>query len=86
MARGVFSGGRSAWLLFLLLLAGGVAGSALGNALAPIIPFAQNLFNIGLAPANINMNFFTINFGFSLAVGPFTALGLLLGYLGYRKL
>lgn len=86
MARGGFSGGRSAWLLFLLLLAGGVAGSALGAVFAPIIPLAKNFFNIGLTTTSLNMDFFSISFGFSLAVGPFTALGLLLGYLGYRKL
>ncbi|MEG6614887.1 DUF4321 domain-containing protein [Peptococcaceae bacterium 1198_IL3148] len=86
MARGGFSKGRSAWLLFLLLLSGGVAGSALGATLAPILPLAKNFFDIGLTTTSLDMNFFSVSFGLTLAVGPFTALGLILGYVGYRKL
>ncbi|MBM7854534.1 hypothetical protein JOC37_000907 [Desulfohalotomaculum tongense] len=85
MAR-VLGGARSAWLLFLLLLAGGVAGSAVGAALSPMFPVLRNFFNIGLATTSLNLNFFSVSFGFHLAVGPFTALGLFLGYIAYRKL
>ncbi|WP_031513149.1 DUF4321 domain-containing protein [Desulfofalx alkaliphila] len=85
MAR-VLGGARSAWILFILLTAGGVAGSALGAALSPALPVLQNFFTVGLQPTALDLNFFSINFGFQLAVGPLTALGLLLGYLAYRKL
>ncbi|MTI81536.1 MAG: DUF4321 domain-containing protein [Firmicutes bacterium] len=85
MAR-VLGGARSAWILLLLLMAGGVAGSAVGAALSPLLPSLGNFFNIGINPTGLNLHFFSISFGFHLAVGPFTALGLFLGYLAYRKL
>lgn len=85
MAR-LLGGARSAWTLLLLLIAGGVAGSAVGAAMAPLLPALRNVFNIGLQPTALDLHFFSISFGFQLAVGPITALGLLLGYLAYRKI
>ncbi|MBO8137254.1 MAG: DUF4321 domain-containing protein [Desulfotomaculum sp.] len=85
MARAL-GGTRSAWLLLLLLMAGGVAGSAVGAALSPFFPAVKNFFTIGLKPTGLSLHFFSISFGFHLAVGPFTALGMFLGYIAFRKL
>ncbi|MCD5406899.1 MAG: DUF4321 domain-containing protein [Desulfotomaculum sp.] len=85
MAR-MLGGNRSVWILIILLLAGGVAGSAAGAALSPTIPALKNFFDIGLRLLDVDMNFFSFTLGFRLAVGPFTILGLFLGYLAYRKL
>jgi hypothetical protein len=41
---------------------------------------------VGLQPGVLNLLFLTLTFGFSLAIGPLTILGFLLGYLIYRKL
>lgn len=85
MAR-IMGGARNAWLLLLLLLAGGVAGSAVGAAMASFAPILNNSFNIGLGHTTFDLKFFSLSFGFHMAVGPLTALGFLLGYLAYRKL
>lgn len=81
-----YRGGKSPWILFLLLLAGGLAGSALSNTLARSLPFLATNGNIGLQPATLNLQFMQITFGFSINLGPITALGLVIGYLLYRKI
>ncbi len=85
MAR-MTGGAKNPWVLLLLLIAGGVAGSAVGAAAAPVLPFLKNFIDTGIKTVGVNMDFFSINFSFHLQAGPFTALGLFLGYLSYRKL
>lgn len=84
MARGFKSYG-SMWLLILLMLIGGLTGSAVGNALAPFVPWLKSTSLIGLKPSTLDLDFFNLTFGFTFALGPLTALGLILGYLAYRR-
>jgi len=81
-----YRGGSSVWILVLLLLTGGLAGSAISNSIAKIVPILATSGNIGLQPATLDLQFIQITFGFTFNVGPVTALGLVLGYLVYRRL
>jgi hypothetical protein len=84
MARSLKSNGN-VWVLVLLLLVGGLCGSALGNALAPAVPWLKATSTIGLKPSMLDLQFLNLTFGFTFSLGPLTALGLILGYLIYRK-
>lgn len=85
MARSIRNAG-SIWVLILLLLAGGLSGAALGNALVPYLPWLKATTQVGLKPFTLDLQFFNLTFGFTLALGPLTALGLILGYIVYRKI
>ena len=85
MAKNLRSYG-SIWVLVLLLLIGGLAGSALGDALAPALPWLKSTSAIGLKPSTLDLRFINFTFGFTFALGPLTALGLILGYVVYRKI
>ncbi|MBO8128582.1 MAG: DUF4321 domain-containing protein [Peptococcaceae bacterium] len=75
----------SIWLLIIFLIIGGLAGSFLGQLLAPTFPVLDTTNTIGIRPGVLDLRFLTITFGFSIAVGPLTVLGFILGYLMYRK-
>ncbi|MBU4534052.1 MAG: DUF4321 domain-containing protein [Eubacteriales bacterium] len=77
---------RNLWILIVLMTIAGLAGSALGQILSPAVPLLANFTEVGLQPGVLNLLFLTLTFGFSLAIGPLTILGFLLGYLIYRKL
>ncbi len=85
MARGVKSYG-SIWILLLLILIGGLTGSAAGDALAPSLPWLKSASLIGLKPFTLDLRFLNITFGFTFALGPLTALGMILGYIVYRRI
>lgn len=74
------------WVLVMLLLVGGLCGGALGNALAPSFPWLNATTQVGLKPSTLDLQFFNLTFGFTFALGPLTALGLIAGYIVYRKL
>ncbi|MEW5761613.1 MAG: DUF4321 domain-containing protein [Bacillota bacterium] len=77
---------RNPWLLVVLILLGGLAGSALGQLLAPTFPFLGQALRAGLEPSTLNLQFFTITFGFSVKVNVLTLLGFILGYVVYRRI
>lgn len=81
-----FKMGKGPLTLVILLLAGGVAGSALGQALTVYLPFLKNFTTIGLKNTTLNFHFLQVSFGITMSLGPITALGLLLGFLAYRRL
>ncbi|MBF7083721.1 DUF4321 domain-containing protein [Desulfallas sp. Bu1-1] len=76
-----YRGAKSPWILLLLLVAGGLAGSALTATLAKTLPFLAATGKIGLHPATLDLQFLQVTFGFTLVLSPVTALGLILGYL-----
>ncbi|MEW6448558.1 MAG: DUF4321 domain-containing protein [Bacillota bacterium] len=86
MVKGYKASAGNPWLLAALLLAGGIAGSALGESLAAFLPFLKAASRIGFGPAVLDLHFFSLTFGFSLSIGPLTVLGLILGYAAYRRL
>jgi hypothetical protein len=77
---------RNPWVLIILLVFGGLAGSAVGQVLTPTFPFLGAITTAGLAPGILDLHFMTITFGFSIAIGPLTLFGFFLGYLVYRKI
>lgn len=68
-----------------MLLAGGLAGSALTGTLAKTLPVLATTGNIGMKPATLDLHFLQLTFGFAMNMGPLTALGIILGYLVYRR-
>jgi len=88
MAR-IYKTYKSPWILLILLIAGGIVGNAVGKALIPLVPFLKVLSanaTVGFGPVTLNLDFLTLTLGFSLALGPFTAVGIIVGYLVYRRL
>ncbi|MFZ5612058.1 MAG: DUF4321 domain-containing protein [Bacillota bacterium] len=81
-----FRVGKGPGTLIILLLAFGVAGSAIGQALAVYLPVLKNFTTIGLNNTTFNLHFLQVSFGLTMSLGPVTGLGILLGFLAYRKL
>lgn len=84
--------GRSSanWpLLLLLLIVGGIIGSALGQLVVKIWPELQifgQVYSVGLPAFTLDLQVFTFTLGFMLHLSVFTILGFILAYLAYRKL
>lgn len=79
-------GAGSVGILFLLLLAGGLVGSAVNNSLAKAIPLLAATGKVGLQPTTLDLQFIQLTFGFTLDISLVTAVGLVLGYVVYRNL
>jgi len=86
LVKGYRASPGNPWLLAALLLAGGIAGSALGEWLAAFFPVLKAASRIGFGPAMLDLQFCSVTFGFSLVIGPLTVLGVIAGYLAYRRL
>ena len=84
MSKG-FNSYNSVWVLVLLLIIGGLAGSALGNALAPYVSWLKSTSNIGLKPVTLDLSFITLHFGITAVLNPLTVIGLIIGFIVYRK-
>ncbi|NLB51976.1 MAG: DUF4321 domain-containing protein [Syntrophomonadaceae bacterium] len=95
----VFSGGRilvyktrnnANWpVLLLLLVIGGIIGSAIGQLVIKIWPSLNSwgqVYSIGLPEFTLDLQVFTFSLGFMLHVSLFTVLGFILAYLAYRKI
>jgi len=83
MAR--YKQAQSAWVLALLLIAGGLAGNAVAYVLPPSLGVLKALYTVGLQPATLDIHFLKLTFGLTMDAGILTVLGLLAGYLFYRK-
>ncbi|MDD2443916.1 MAG: DUF4321 domain-containing protein [Desulfotomaculaceae bacterium] len=81
-----YGGQGSVWVLVLLLLTGALVGSAVGDALAPVLPWLKSTSDIGLRPSTLDLRFLNLTIGFTFTLGPLTALGLILGYVVYRRI
>jgi hypothetical protein len=81
-----FKSPRSPWVLLLLLIVGALAGSALAEALAPVLPLVKATKSFGLSPTTLDLNFLKVTFGINIALGPLTVLGLIVGYWVYRRI
>lgn len=77
---------KNMWLLFSLLLIGGLAGSAAADAVGAFFPIVNSTARIGFEPSTLNLHFASLTVGFTMSLGPLTALGLIIGYWVYRKL
>ncbi|QGU00052.1 hypothetical protein SYNTR_1458 [Candidatus Syntrophocurvum alkaliphilum] len=85
-------GGRSrtSWQILLLLLAiGGIVGGFIGDAIVKLWPQMNILGNaqsVGLPPFTMDLQVFTLTFGFMLHINIFTIIGFILAFLAFRKL
>ncbi|MFZ5592272.1 MAG: DUF4321 domain-containing protein [Bacillota bacterium] len=77
---------KGVWVLLLLLTMGGLAGSALAGQLGNYWPVLKSSAHFGLNPATLDLHFLRVTFGFTMSLGPLTALGLFLGYWVYSRL
>jgi hypothetical protein len=50
------------------------------------LPWLKPTSFIGLNPATLDLRFLNITFGFNFALGPLTALGMILGYVVFRRI
>ena len=75
----------SVWVLVLLLIIGGLTGSVIGNALAPVIPWFKTIGSIGLKPATLDLQFLSLTFGLTMALNPLTVVGFIAAYFVYRR-
>lgn len=78
-------GGKNNWTLFLLLLVGGIAGSAVGAMLTPKFSWLKSSTAIGFPPTTLDLTFLHVTFGASVTISPVTVLGLGLAYLIYQR-
>ncbi|MCL4442378.1 MAG: DUF4321 domain-containing protein [Firmicutes bacterium] len=81
-----FKGSKNIGVLILLLLIGGLAGSAAADAVSPYLHFVKSTARIGFDPTTLDLHFMTFTVGFKMTLSPLTALGLIVGYWVYRKL
>lgn len=81
---------NASWPVFLLLLViGGIIGSAIGQLVTRIWPSLDSwgqAYSIGLPAFTLDLQIFTFSLGFMLHVSVFTILGFILAYLAYRKI
>ncbi|NLC07537.1 MAG: DUF4321 domain-containing protein [Syntrophomonadaceae bacterium] len=80
---------KSAWILLILLIIGGIIGSWLGVVLVKMWPGLGLLGQtevIGLPPTTLDLQILSVTFGFALRLNLLTVLGFILAYLIYRRL
>ncbi|MCL6478528.1 MAG: DUF4321 domain-containing protein [Peptococcaceae bacterium] len=77
---------RSFWILLVLVLIGGLAGSAAADAIPAYIPYVKSTAKIGFDPFTLNLDFMSLTVGFKMGLGPLTALGMIIGYWVYRRI
>lgn len=76
-------------VLLLLLVIGGIIGSAIGQLIIRIWPSLNSwgqVYSIGLPQFTLDLQVFTFSLGFMLHVSIFTVIGFILAYLAYRKI
>lgn len=72
--------------LILLILTSVIIGSILGKAFSNALPILNYGESIGFGPATLDLNIFTLTFGFSAKLTVAGIIGLLSGIIIYRKL
>ena len=72
--------------LFLYLLAGGIIGSVVGEVFGSSIPLLQRGISLGLMPpAELNLWFVQLVFGFRFHLNLAGALGMIVAVYVYRR-
>lgn len=78
-------GGNSIYLV-LLLLTSTIIGTILGKALSGYLPILNYGESIGFGPATLDLNIFTLTFGFNAKLTVAGILGILIAIIAYKKL
>lgn len=81
---------KNKWYLILLMLIFGLLGGAAGDALGThfkALSFLKNYMSIGLTkPLTLDLKLIFITFGMSFSVNIMSIVGVLAGFIVYRKL
>ena len=77
--------GNSIYLI-LLILTSVIIGTILGKAFSGIFPVLNYGEAIGFGPATLDLNIFTLTFGFSANLTVAGIIGMLIAIIAYRKL
>lgn len=72
------------WILIILV--GSILGSIIGSALDNYLPILNYGKSIGLNPATLNLEVFTITIGFSAKLTVAGIVGMILAILIFKKL
>lgn len=78
-------GGSSIYFI-LLLLTSVIIGTILGKALSEYFPILNYGESIGFGPATLDLNLFSVTFGFSANLTVAGILGILIAIIAYKKL
>jgi len=70
----------------LLILTSDIIGTILGKAFSTALPILNYGEGIGFGPATLDLNIFTLTFGFSANLTVSGIIGLIAGIIIYRKL
>ena len=70
----------------LLILTSVIIGTILGKAFSTALPILNYGKGIGFGPATLDLNIFTLTFGFSANLTVSGIIGLIAGIIIYRKL
>ncbi len=86
----VYQSKRNGLTLFFLVLVCGLIGGILGEILGEkviALSFLRKYFSIGLTkPLYLDLKIMTLTLGFELKVNILSLLGIVSGYLIYRKI
>lgn len=78
-------GGNSIYFI-LLLLTSIIIGTILGKAFSKYVPILNYGESIGFGPATLDLNIFSLTFGFSANLTVAGILGILIAIIAYKKL
>ena len=76
-------------VLLLLLVVGGIIGGWLGDFivdLCPALGILGKVQSVGIPDFTLNLQVFSLTFGFMLHISLFTLLGFVISYLVYKRL
>ncbi|MEL7571321.1 MAG: DUF4321 domain-containing protein [Eubacteriaceae bacterium] len=76
----------SNFMMIIMILVGGLTGSAIADAAGVYVPFLKSIVKIGFDPFILDLHFITLTLGFKMGFSVLTALGLVVGYWVYQKI
>jgi hypothetical protein len=76
--------GNSVYLI-LIILTSVIIGTILGKAFSNVLPILNYGEGIGFGPATLDLNIFTLTFGFSARLTVAGIIGLIAAIIIYRK-
>ena len=76
-------------VLLMLLVLGGIIGGWIGQTLSNVWPSLVILGraqSLGIPSFTLDLQVFTVSFGFMLHISAFTLIGFVLAYVVYRRM
>ncbi len=79
-------GGRSGWIMLLMVVCGLVVGGFLGELLGKYFPILKYGYNLGVSAHEWNFHILRLTFGFDFNINMFSILGIVIAIYIYRRL